>query len=160
MARQLIKAWQVQLLFLMKTRVVQLVKNPPAMQETLVWFLGQEVPPGEGIGFTLQWWLRWWRIRLQCGRPGFDPWVGKIPWRKAWQPTPVFMPGESSWTEEPGRLQSMWSQRVGHDWATKHNHKQAQWRTYSLQHLFFLKWQKEKNQSLKDIIDTSFQLPF
>ena len=42
---------------------------------------------------------------------------------------------------------------------TKHNHIQAQWRTYSLQHLFFLKWQKEKNQSLKNIIDTSFQLP-
>ena len=27
--------------------------------------------------------------------PGFDPWVGKIPWRKEWQPTPVFLPGES-----------------------------------------------------------------
>ena len=25
----------------------------------------------------------------------FDPWVGKIPWRRAWQPTPVFLPGES-----------------------------------------------------------------
>ena len=24
-----------------------------------------------------------------CGRPGFDPWVGKIPWRTKWQPTPV-----------------------------------------------------------------------
>ena len=28
-------------------------------------------------------------------RPGFDPWVGKISWRRAWQPTPVFMAGES-----------------------------------------------------------------
>ena len=28
-------------------------------------------------------------------RWGFDPWVGKIPWRRAWQPTPVFLPGES-----------------------------------------------------------------
>ena len=28
-------------------------------------------------------------------RPGFDPWVGKIPWRRKWQPTPVFLPGES-----------------------------------------------------------------
>ena len=26
---------------------------------------------------------------------GFDPWIGKIPWRRAWQPTPVFLPGES-----------------------------------------------------------------
>ena len=31
----------------------------------------------------------------QRPRPGFDPWVGKIPWRRAWQPTPVFWPGES-----------------------------------------------------------------
>ena len=34
-------------------------------------------------------------ICLQCGRPGFDPWVGKIPWRKKWQPTPVLLPGKS-----------------------------------------------------------------
>ena len=31
----------------------------------------------------------------RCKRNGFDPWVGKIPWRRAWQPTPVFLPGES-----------------------------------------------------------------
>jgi len=49
------------------------------------------------------------------GSPGFDPWVGKIPQRRAWQPTPVFLPGESPWTEEPGRLQSMRLLRVGHD---------------------------------------------
>ena len=28
-------------------------------------------------------------------RSGFDPWVWKIPWRRAWQPTPVFLHGES-----------------------------------------------------------------
>ena len=36
-------------------------------------------------------------------RYGFNPWVGKIPWRRAWQPTPVFLPGEShgqrSWSK-------------------------------------------------------------
>ena len=32
---------------------------------------------------------------LQCGRPGFDPWVEKIPWRRKWQSTPVFLPRES-----------------------------------------------------------------
>ena len=37
----------------------------------------------------------WYRNRLQYRRPGFDPWVGKIPWRRAWQPTPVFLSGES-----------------------------------------------------------------
>ena len=56
----------------------------------------------------------------QFGRPGFDPWVGKIPWRRAWQPFPVFLSGESPWTEDPGGLQSMGLQRVRHNWATKH----------------------------------------
>ena len=41
----------------------------------------------------------------------FDPWVGKIPWRRAWQPTPVFWPGESPWTEEPGWLYSPWGRK-------------------------------------------------
>ena len=40
-------------------------------------------------------WLRQQRICLQCGRPGFNPWVGKISWRRKWQPTPVFLPGKS-----------------------------------------------------------------
>ena len=43
-------------------------------------------------------------------RPGFHPWVGKIPWRRAWQPTPVPLPGECPRTEGPGGLQSMGSQ--------------------------------------------------
>ena len=34
-------------------------------------------------------------LASQCGRPGFDPWVGKIPWRRKWEPTPVLLPGES-----------------------------------------------------------------
>ena len=39
-------------------------------------------------------WLRWWRICLQGGKPRFDPWVRRIPWRREWLPIPVFMPGE------------------------------------------------------------------
>ena len=49
-----------------------------------------------------------------------DSIVGHISWRRAWQPTPVFLPGESH--EEPGRLQSMGFQRVGHDLVTEHMH--------------------------------------
>ena len=30
----------------------------------------------------------------RCGRCGFDPWVRKIPWRRNWQPSPVFLPGK------------------------------------------------------------------
>ena len=42
------------------------------------------------------------RRRKRCG---FHPWVGKIYWRSAWPPTPVFMCGEYAQTEEPDRLQ-------------------------------------------------------
>ena len=48
---------------------------------------------------------------------GSIPQLHRFPWRRAWRPTPVFLPGESLWTEEPGRLQSMGSQRVRHDWS-------------------------------------------
>ena len=34
-------------------------------------------------------------VCLQCGRPGFDPWVGKVPQRRKWQPTPVLLPWKS-----------------------------------------------------------------
>ena len=54
-------------------------------------------------------------------RPEFDPWVGKIPWRRAWQPTLVFFPGGSPWTEEPDGLHAMWLQRVRQDWTTKYS---------------------------------------
>ena len=46
----------------------------------------------------------------RCRRCGFDPWVGKIPLRREWQLTPVFLPGEPPLTEEPGGLESMGSQ--------------------------------------------------
>ena len=34
-------------------------------------------------------------VCLQCGRPGFDSWIGKIPWRRKWQSTPALLPGKS-----------------------------------------------------------------
>ena len=48
-------------------------------------------------------------------RCGFDPWVRKIPWRRKWQPTPVFLPRKSPEQRSlPGGLESTGSQRVGH----------------------------------------------
>ena len=44
---------------------------------------------------------------LTMQETGFSPWVGKTPWRSTRQPIPVFLPGESPRTEEPGGLQSM-----------------------------------------------------
>ena len=46
------------------------------------------------------------KITCKVGDLGSDPWEGKIPWRRARQPTPVLLSGEFPWTEEPGRLQS------------------------------------------------------
>ena len=45
----------------------------------------------KGMGFPR--WLRWSRICPQRGRPRFDAWVRKTPWRRKWQPTPAFLPG-------------------------------------------------------------------
>ena len=47
-------------------------------------------------------------VLLQCGRAGFDPWLGKMPWRRERLPTPIFWPGEFH-----GLF--MGSQRVGQD---------------------------------------------
>ena len=47
---------------------------------------------------------------------GFDPWVEKIPWRRKWQPTPVFLPGESHGQRSLTGY-SPWATRVGHDWS-------------------------------------------
>ena len=60
------------------------VKNPVAMQETWVWFLGQEDPLEDGIATHFS-----------------------------------ILRGKIQWTEEPGGLQSVGSQRIGHYWATE-----------------------------------------
>ena len=75
-----------------------MVKNPPAIQET------------------------------QETQHGFDPWVGKITWRRQWQPTPVFLPGEfqgqrslagySPW----GGTESEVTERLTHTQTHTHTH--------------------------------------
>ena len=66
-------------------------------------------------------WLSCKEAACQCPRHkrhGFDPWVRKTPWIRKWQPTPVFLPGQShGWRSLVG---SMVSQRVEHDWTTEH----------------------------------------
>ena len=58
-------------------------------------------------------WLRGWSVCLQYGRPGFNPWVGKIPWRRKWQPTPGFLLGEShgeAWWATVHGVAKSWTQ--------------------------------------------------
>ena len=74
------------------------------------------------------WLLRWHSGKestCQCRKCRFDPWVGKIPWRRKWRPTPVFSPGvhqeTSTWTVQrslAGYSQCMGWQKVGYDGAT------------------------------------------
>ena len=51
----------------------------------------------------------------------FNPWVRKIPWRRKWQPTPVFLPGKSHGQRSLAGY-SPWGRQVGHNWATEHTH--------------------------------------
>ena len=65
-------------------------------------------------------------------RHGFNPWVRKIPWRRKWQPTPVWSPGKchrqrslvsySLWKESDTKSRA---QRVGHGWATEQAYTHA-----------------------------------
>ena len=60
-------------------------------------------------GIELPWWLP--EPTCQRRRLGFDPWVGKLPWRRKWQPGPVSLPGKSHGNGG--------CKRVGHNLATK-----------------------------------------
>ena len=61
------------------------------LRSLLHWTPGSE----EGAFDAATVWLRQQRIFLQYRRPGFNPWIRKILWRREWQPTAVFLPGES-----------------------------------------------------------------
>ena len=63
-------------------------------------------------------WLSGKRLACQCRRPGFDPWVRKIPCRRNWQPTPVFLPGKSHSQRSLVGYNPRDCKRVGHDAVT------------------------------------------
>ena len=66
------------------------------------------------------------RICLQCGRPGFEPWVGKIPWRRERQSTPLFLPGEFH------RLYSPWGRK-----------SRTRLNNFNFHFHFYCKWYRE-----------------
>ena len=57
----------------------------------------------------LPWWLGGKESTSQCRRCGFDSWVRKIPWRRKWQPTPVFLPGKSHGQRSLVDLAKIWT---------------------------------------------------
>ena len=56
--------------------------------------------------------------QMQCRRPRFHPWVGKIPWRRERLPTPVFLPGEAHGHRSLAGCGPWSSQQVRHNWVT------------------------------------------
>ena len=99
-----------------------------------VWRKGNLLALFMGMQIIQPLWRTVWRFLKKLGiKPPQDPAVKLLgiyfekikiekftcnpmfPWRRSWQPTPVFLLGESPWTEGPGGLQSMRSQRDGHD---------------------------------------------
>ena len=100
--------------------VAQLVKNPSAWRR--LWFNSwfrkilwrrDRLSTPVFLGFLV--------AQLLKNLPAmWETSVGKIPWRMAWPPTQVFLPGESHGQRSLAGYSS-WSGRVRHDWATKHS---------------------------------------
>ena len=75
--------------FLIYWDICQLNHYVPCIQILIMHlFITSDLSPG------LPWWLSGKEPSCQCRRRGFDPWVGKIPWRRKRQPTSVFLPGK------------------------------------------------------------------
>ena len=78
----------------------------------------------DGRHTGLPWWLRGKESTCNAGDAGSFSWVRKIPWRRKWQPTPVFLPGEFHGQRSLAGY-SPWSLKtVRHDLATKQQHRQ------------------------------------
>ena len=82
-------------------------------------FMVSDLIPWVPMGNWASWVARWWRIPCQYRRfrkCRSDPWVGKIPWRREWQPTSIFLPGNDDPVCKTGKKTQMcitdfWTQR-------------------------------------------------
>ena len=71
------------------------------------------------MDFRLPWWLRGKESACQCRRRRLDSWVGRIPWRRKWQPTPIFLPGKSHGQRSLAGYSPWGCEREGQDLLTK-----------------------------------------
>ena len=81
--------------------------------------LNQKLLGGSRSSLGLTWWLSGKESICQCSKCRFNPWVRQIHWGRIKQPTPVFLPGEFHGKRSLTGLQSMESQRIRQDLATK-----------------------------------------
>ena len=130
--------------------VAQLVKNPPATQESSVQFLGLGRSTGEGIAYQLQYFLA--SLVVQLGKNSLAKWETCVPFLD-WEDTlEMWMATRSSiltW-RIPWTIQSMVSQRVRHDWATELNWTD----TYIYRHVIGLSWWLSGEESTCNAGDT------
>ena len=82
-------------------------------------FRGHSYVEAGKVSGRLPWWLRGKEPACQCRRHGF-PWVGKIPWRREWQPTLVSLPEESHGQRSLMDYSAWDPKRVRPDLVTKH----------------------------------------
>ena len=80
----------------------------------------------------------------QCERCEFAPWAGKIPWRRKWQPIPVFLPGKSSEERSLAGYISWGQKRVRHGLMNKQNN--VIFRSFDLDIPSRKKWGKESEE--------------
>ena len=69
--------------------------------------------------YELPRWFSGKETACQCKRHGFDPWVRKIPWRREWLPTPIFLPGEFHGQRSLAGYSPWGHKRVRHDLAAE-----------------------------------------
>ena len=75
----------------------------------------------------LPWCLNGKESFWQCRRYGLHPWVGKIPWRRRWQPTPEFFPGKAHGRRSLAGYRVWGCKRVRHNLATKQQQQQSKY---------------------------------
>ena len=84
--------------------------------------------------FTFPWWLSGKESTCQYRKCRFDPWVGKIPWRREWQPTPVFLPGKSHGQRSLAGYSQWGCKRVRHHLGTKQQQQYTRFHHHWDQH--------------------------
>ena len=86
----------------------------------------------------LPWWLSGKEPVCQCRGHRFNPWIRKIPWRRKWQPAPIFLPGKSHGQRSLMGYSPWGHKRVRQYWATKQQqHKSCR---RNSQEALFLPW--------------------
>ena len=91
-------------------------KNIKDDRKFSVWAMGRVILPRIKKS---KWWLSGKDSSCRCRRHGFNPWVRKVPWRRKWQPTPVFFPGKSHGQRSLVGYSPWDHKRAGHDSGTK-----------------------------------------